>query len=325
MTINAHPRPRVGNAEDHTLSFDGTVVLITGAGRGLGRAYASLLVGRGAKVIINDLGIETDGAKPSREPAERTAAELREAGGAAVADTSDISTERGAAAAVNAALKHFGRLDAVINNAGFVRKGRFGNMKLADLDQMLAVHVRGAFLVTSAAWKVMTQRRYGRVVMTTSCGGLYGQDGLAAYGAAKGAIVGLTRVLALEGEAVGIRVNSIAPLAYTRLAADIPDAEHRALFERNTRVEQVAPLVGLLAHRQCPVNGQIFDAGAGRFARIFIGEGTGYLDVNPTIESVRDHFDEVLADRDYSAPRSANDTVARTVALIAGKRPRGFE
>jgi NAD(P)-dependent dehydrogenase (short-subunit alcohol dehydrogenase family) len=302
------------------VSFAGSVVLITGGGRGLGCAYASLLASRGARLVINDLGVSADGEAPSPEVAESAAAEIRASGQLAVADCSDIATEPGAASAVAAALDHYGRLDAVINNAGFVRAAQFGDASLAHLDQMLAVHVRGAFLVTRAAWKVMAEQRYGRVVMTTSTGGLYGQIGLASYGAAKGAVMGLTRVLALEGASLGVRVNAVAPLAYTRLAAGIPDERHRALFERNARVEQVAPLVALLAHRECPVNGQIFAAGAGRFARIFVGEGTGHLDAEATIESVRDHFSEVLADNDYTSPTGSNEAVQRTVQLMAASQ-----
>jgi NAD(P)-dependent dehydrogenase (short-subunit alcohol dehydrogenase family) len=324
--MNVDPTSRTSApGGNHAVSFAGSVVLVTGGGRGLGRAYASLLASRGASVIINDLGVSADGNAPSPEVAESAAAEIRTSGGSAVADCSDIATEPGAAAVIAKALDSFGRLDAVINNAGSVRGAQLSDATLADLDHMLAVHVRGAFLVTRAAWKIMTQQRYGRVVMTTSIGGLYGQIGLASYGAAKGAVMGLTRVLALEGESLGVRVNAVAPLAYTRLAAGIPDEEHRALFERNLRVEQVAPLVALLASRECPVSGQIFDAGAGRFARIFVGEGTGYLDAEATIESVRDHFSEVVADNEYTSPKGSNEAVERTVQLMtAGRNGRGL-
>lgn len=299
------------------VSFEDAVVIVTGAARGLGQAYARLLAARGAKVIVNDIGIDLEGGNASPELAAQIAADITAAGGTAIGNASDIATEAGANAVVAAAMDTFGRLDAVINNAGAVRNGWLGTTTLDDLDHMLSIHTRGAFLVTNAAWKTMVKQRYGRIVMTTSCGGLYGQPGLAAYGAAKGALMGLTRVLSLEGESQGIRVNAIAPLAYTRLAAHIPEEDRRALFERHLRVEQVAPLVALLAHRECPVTGEIFDAGAGRYARMFIGEGIGYLNADATIEDVRDNFDEVMADRDHTLPRSAGETVARTVELLA--------
>lgn len=301
---------------NNTVSFNGDVVLITGAGRGLGRSYALLLAARGARVVVNDIGAESDGSNPSAQPAETVAAEIRAAGGEAIANSSDITTEAGAQAAVDAAINHFGRLDAVINNAGLVVKGRFGKMTLADLDQMLSIHVRGTFLITSAAWKVMAGQGHGRIVTTTSCAGLYGEEGLAAYSTAKGALIGLTRALGLDGEALGIRTNAIAPLAYTRMAAGIPDEAHRSFFERNARAEQVAPLVAFLAHRECPVNGQIFDAGAGRFTRVFFAAGRGYVDTDPTMESVRDHFAEVLSEHDYRVPVSGEDTIAQTLKLI---------
>lgn len=296
------------------MSFDGAVALITGGGRGLGKAYASLLAARSAKVVVNDL--EFEDASTQLSVAEQTAREIREAGGIAIGVSSDITREAGAKAAVAAAMDHFGRLDAIINNAGTVCTKDFANTHLDDLDEMLTVHVRGAFLVTKAAWKIMAAQRYGRVVMTTSSAGLYGQAGLAAYGAAKAALIGMTRALAVEGEQVGIRTNAVSPLGHTRLNADLPDEKRRAFFQRRARVEQVAPLVALLAHRDCPVNGEIIDAGAGRFARVMIGAGRGYIDVDATIETVRDNFAEVLADRDYHAPTSADDTVAHSVRLI---------
>ena len=297
------------------VAFEGAVVLITGAARGLGRSYAALCAARGARIVVNDLGIAADGGSPSPEPAQQAAAEICERGGLAVADPSDITTERGAAAVVATALNHFGRLDAVINNAGSVRSGPFADAHLSDLDQMLTTHVRGAFLVTRAAWKVMAGQGYGRVVMTTSSAGLYGQRGLTAYGAAKGALIGLTRALALEGEAFDIHVNAVAPLGYTRLNADLRDLERRALFERHFRVDQVAPLVALLSHRRCPVNGQIFTAGAGRFARVLIAEGVGHIEVDPTIDSVLEHMPEALADHDLVASGESNEIFARSVEL----------
>lgn len=298
------------------VSFTDSVVIVTGGGRGLGRAYATLLAARGAKVVVNDIGLDLKGGNASPEVAAQVAEEITASGGTAIGNASDITTVAGAEAVVAAAVDTFGRLDAVINNAGAVRDGWMGTTTPDDLDQMLSIHTRGAFYVTTAAWKIMASQKYGRIVMTTSCGGLYGQPGLAAYGAAKGAVMGLTRVLSLEGETCGIRVNAIAPLAYTRLAAHIPEEDRRALFERHLRVEQVAPLVALLAHRGCPVNGEVFDAGAGRYARMFIGEGIGYVNPDASIEDVRDNFAEILADRDSTLPRHASETVARTVALL---------
>lgn len=298
------------------LSFAGQVVLITGAARGLGRAYANLLAARGARLVLNDIGVSAAGAEPSAAIAEAAAAEIRSAGGDIVADANDISTEGGAAAAVATAVDRYGRIDAVINNAGFVRSGPITSTTLADFDAMLDVHARGAFFVSRAAWRPMQAQGYGRIVLVTSSGAIYGQRGLCAYAAGKGAIIGMTRALAIEGEPLGIRINALAPLAYTRLAAGIPDEEHRAHFERHAHVDQVAPMAAVLAHRDCPVNGMMFDVGGGRFARVFLAEGDGFIDPQPTPESVRDHFEAILSDSGYETAEDTDAAVARTVALI---------
>lgn len=312
MSNVAEARKSGGNP----LAFDGQVVLITGAARGLGRAYADLLATRGARLVLNDIGVSAGGADPSAVISAQAAAEIRASGGDAVADASDISTEDGAARAVATAIDHYGRIDAVINNAGFVRSGPITETSLADFDAMLDVHARGAFLVTRAAWRFMEPQRYGRIVLVTSAGAIHGQRSLCAYSAAKGAVIGMTQALAVEAEPLGIRINALAPLAYTRLAAGIPDEDHRAHFERHARVDQVAPMAALLAHRECPVNGMIFDAGAGRFARVFLAEGDGFLDTEPTPETVRDHIDEILSDRGFAPSDDADAAVARTVSLI---------
>lgn len=302
-----------------TLTFDGSVILITGAARGLGRSYARLCAARGARLVVNDLWRVAEGADASTS-AEDFVAALNELGGAAFAVDADINTPRGATAAVAAALKQFGRLDGVINNAGVVRAAPFVDTTLADLETMLASHVRGTFLVARAAWPTMAAQGHGRIVATSSSAGLYGQAGLSAYAAAKGAIIGLVKTLGLEGADLGIRTNAVAPLGHTRLNADLPDLERRALFERHFSPDLVAPLVALLAHPACPTNGEVFSAGGGRFARAFIAEGAGYLDLAPSMESVRDNFGAAMSDRDFVAPASASDTFARTVELIAGGR-----
>lgn len=312
------PQTAVGEAGTVTgkMSFEGQVVLVTGAARGLGRSYAELLAARGAHVVLNDIGVSAGGADPSPVIAEAAAADLRRSGGSVIADNSDISTEAGAEQAVATALEGFGRIDAVVNNAGFVRSGDIGSTSLADFTSMIDVHAKGAFLIARAAWRPMKEQGHGRIVLVTSSGAIHGQRGLCGYAAGKGAVIGMTHALAVEGAPLGISVNAIAPLAYTRLAAGIPDEEHRAHFERHAHVDQVAPLAAVLAHHTCPVNGMILDAGGGRFARVFVTEGDGYIDPAPTPERVRDHFDAILSDFGCQTARDTDEAVARTVALV---------
>jgi NAD(P)-dependent dehydrogenase (short-subunit alcohol dehydrogenase family) len=278
------------------LRFDGRVAVVTGAGRGLGRAYALLLAERGASVVVNDLGVAVDGTGEDRGPAADVVAEIERAGGKALADASDVSTEDGAAALVAGAIEHFGRIDALIANAGIMRWGAFPDVDASDLYRHFAVHLGGSFFTTRAAWPHLVEQGYGRVVLTTSTGVLGLRDNTA-YATAKGAVLGLARSLAVAGAKQGIKVNCIAPAASTRMsraggnAPELPE-------------EQAAPMVAYLAHEDCPVTGEIYTAGGGRFARLFIGSTEGHVHEGdqPTIEDVAARWDDINDESSYFVP-----------------------
>jgi NAD(P)-dependent dehydrogenase (short-subunit alcohol dehydrogenase family) len=259
---------------------------VTGAGRGIGRAYATLLAARGASVVVNDLGGAMDGTGADRGPAAAVASEISAAGGVAVADTSDLGTPAGARAVVASALEQFGHLDILINNAGIIRWAGFPEADEDNLARHLAVHTSGSFNTARAAWPHMVERGYGRIVMTTSSG-IFGLPTNVSYATAKASVIGLTRSLAVAGAAHGISVNLIAPAAVTRMAGDAgPDA---------MTPEQVAPMAAYLAHESCPVTGEMYAAGAGRFARLYIASTVGYVEGGPaaSIEDVASHWAEI--------------------------------
>jgi NAD(P)-dependent dehydrogenase (short-subunit alcohol dehydrogenase family) len=287
-----------------TYTFEGRVAVITGAGRGIGRAYARLLAERGASVVVNDLGGSMQGTGGDGAVAAAVAAEIDGGGGTAVADDNDVASAAGARALVDAALDRFGRLDVLINNAGIIRWAGLPEADLDNLERHLAVHVRGSFNTTRAAWPHMVERGYGRVVMTTSSG-IFGLPQNLSYAAAKAAVIGLTRSLATTSASHGIRVNLIAPAASTRMAGEADDTDGGSA--RPMSPDLVAPMAAFLAHEACPVNGEIYEAGAGRFSRIFIASTPGYVSTNPTIEDVAGHWEAINAESGYAVPTDLPD------------------
>jgi len=249
-----------------------------------------------------------DGVGADAAPAATTVAGIVESGGVAVADQSDVSTVPGAEALVATAVGQYGRIDIVINNAGVIRWAGFPDADADNLALHLAVHVGGSFNTTRAAWPHMVDQQYGRIVMTTSTG-MLGLPTNTSYATAKGGVVGLTRSLSTAGAAHGIRANCIAPAAMTRMAGPGPDDPQMA-------PELVAPMAAFLAHESCPVSGEIFTAGFGRFARLFIASTVGYVHTGPvpTMEDVAEHWETINDESDYFVPR---DLMAWSTAFMS--------
>jgi NAD(P)-dependent dehydrogenase (short-subunit alcohol dehydrogenase family) len=284
-------------------SFEGRVAVVTGAGRGIGRAYALLLASRGARVVVNDLGGSIQGLGGDAGVASRVATDIAAAGGSAIADENDVAAPSGAQALIDAAVDNFGRLDILVNNAGIMQWAGFPEVDLESVERHLAVHVLGSFNTTRAAWPHMVGQGYGRIVMTTSSG-IFGLPKNLSYATAKGGVIGLTRSIATMSAAHGIKVNLIAPAAMTRMAGPGADPDDTT---SPMAPGQVAPLVAFLAHEACPVNGEMYTAGAGRFARIFIASTPGYVAAEPTIEDVAEHWDEINDVEGYVIPRDLPD------------------
>lgn len=301
------------------MRYDGRVAVVTGAGGGLGRAHAILLASRGAKVVVNDLGGSVDGSgSGSASPAEKVVEEIRAAGGEAVADGNSVSTVEGGEAIIQTALDAFGKIDIVINNAGILRDKSFKNMSPEFLDPVLDVHLKGAFWVTKAAWELMREQKYGRIVNTSSAAGIFGNFGQTNYGAAKMGVVGFTNVLKQEGQKYNIKANVLAPGAKTRMTEDLmgPMANQ---FKMDP--ELVAPIVAYLCHEDCKVNGEIYSAAAGRVGRIFIGATLGVF--NPetmTIEYIRDNFDKIRDTEGFTVPGSAMEEMGLLMKMNSIKK-----
>ena len=298
------------------IRYDDRVAVITGAGGGLGKTYALLLGARGAKVVVNDLGGAADGTGAGSSMADEVVKEITEAGGTAVANYESVATPEGGAAIIQTALDNFGRCDILINNAGILRDKSFLKLEPENLEIVLDVHLKGAFYVTQPAFKAMKENNYGRIVMASSGAGIFGNFGQSNYGAAKMGLVGLCNVLAVEGAKNNIKCNAIAPIAKTRLTESLlgPLAD-------KLDPEYVTPLVAYLVSEQCELSHEIFDVGGGRYARIFVGMGPGWVAPKgsvPSVEELASNFDRVRNTDNFIVPESIADETRAVVEALKG-------
>ena len=307
-----------------TIRFDDRVAIVTGAGQGLGRCYARDLAARGAKVVVNDLGGSLDGASRDASLAETVVGEIRAAGGEAVASTDSVSDREGAESIVRAAVDAWGRVDVLINNAGILRDKMFTRMNLDDFEAVVGVHLLGTAYVTRAAFPVMRKQSYGRIVMTTSAAGLFGNLGQANYAAAKLGVVGLMNALKIEGKKTNVRVNAVAPVADTRMGAKVyPD-----FFKRMIRPELVSAAVTYLASEDCVTSGDILVTAAGYFAKVQLVEGEGVAfgpDARVTPESVAERYAEITDMSRAVAHETAMDAMKSLFVKVAPEELAGAE
>jgi len=293
--------------------FDGQVAVVTGAGRGLGRAFALLLAERGASVVVNDVGTALDSTRYAHDQSDDDGAAanpafavvdlITSAGGRGVVSAASVDDPDGAASIVDAARAAFGRVDIVVNNAGIVVTGPIATTGVGDLEACLGVHVKGPFLIVRAAWPYLCEAGYGRILNVLSVTGvLFGQPDKTAYATAKGGLAGLTRSLAAEGEPFGIHTNALLPSARTRLQQSVRPVERPS--PPDARPELVAPGACWLVHPECGVNGQFFACGYGRMGVVFTAAAAG-LQLQPErfdLEAVREHWDAVMAPEPFVVP-----------------------
>jgi len=275
------------------IRFDGRVAIVTGAGGGLGRSHALTLAARGARVVVNDPGGSLDGHGSSRV-ADAVVQEIQAAGGEAVASYDGVDTTEGAEAIVSTAVKAFGGVDILVNNAGILRDVSFAKMTQDDWDAVIRVHLTGTMMVTKAAWPILRERKYGRIVNTSSAAGLYGNFGQANYSAAKLGLVGFTKTLAHEGAKYGIKANAIAPVARSRMTETILAPEMLARLEP----DRVSALVAYLVSEACPVTAQVYAVGGGYVARVAVMEGRGT------------HFESTVSPEDIASRWDAIDDLS---------------
>jgi NAD(P)-dependent dehydrogenase (short-subunit alcohol dehydrogenase family) len=270
---------------------EGRVAVVTGAGGGLGRQHALLLAERGAKVVVNDLGGARDGTGAGSAMADHVVKEITDAGGEAVANYDSVSSAQGGAGVVHAAIDAFGKVDIVVNNAGILRDVTFAKMADEQWDAVVKVHLYGTYHVTRAAWPHLREQSYGRVIVTTSTSGLYGNFGQTNYGAAKMGVVGMINTLALEGRKYNITANAVAPIAATRMTEDIMPPEMLASLDPAF----VSPVVAHLCSEECTDTGEVILAGGGQYARVHLmqARGTRFEQV-PSVEDLAARWDQIM-------------------------------
>jgi len=294
------------------ISLDGKVAVVTGAGRGLGRAYAELLAERGARVVVNDLGTDVAGFGKDPTIAEQVADRIRSRGREAIANDSDVSTPAGGSDLIATTIGHFGRIDLLVNNAGICGSQLFEDATFDDFDHYWRVHLGGPVNTVTAAWPHMVAQHDGKIILTTSVAGLFGIRGQATYATAKCAVVGLMRSLALEGAEHGILVNTISPNGYTRMhpaatggASVFGHTSGTAWLKQSEAtmpVEAVAPAIVWLASDRCSETNRIYDVEAGAIQRIAIVMGPGFYDPHLTPESIAENYAKVESIEGFSEP-----------------------
>ena len=305
------------------IDFNGQVVIVTGAGRGLGRLYALDLARRGASVVVNDIGSTMQGEGADASVADEVVAEIRHRGGVAVASYDSVAGAEGGQAIVGTAVEEFGRLDAVVSNAGIFDTLPYDELPGETWRQMLDVHLNGSFCLSQPAYQFMKAHEGGRFVFITSSAGLFGQPNSAHYAAAKAGIVGLANVIAIDGAPYGILANTVLPFGYSRMVAEtIGDRDELGddiAFLRSIEPELVVPMVVFLASRACNFTHQNYSACAGRFARVFVGLGEGWV-ADPaapvTAEAIEAHMGEVASIDPFTVPNSIFDEVTQVCSQL---------
>jgi NAD(P)-dependent dehydrogenase (short-subunit alcohol dehydrogenase family) len=290
------------------ISFKGKVAIVTGAGAGLGKAYALGLAKLGAKIVVNDLGGALDGTGGSSAAAQAVVAEIKKGGGEAIANGASVSDPTGVDGLVKDALKAFGTIDILINNAGILRDKSFKKLTIDDFKAVLDVHLMGALYCTKAVWPVMDEKGYGRIIMTTSSSGLYGNFGQANYAAAKMALVGFMNALKIEGQKKNIHINAIAPTGGTRMTDGLIPPE---AFEK-LKPELVAPAVIYMCSEEAPT-GCIIEAGGGYYAKVHVVEGEGVkLGSNVSVEDIAKNWDKIT-DMSKAEPHNAGPDIVMKI------------
>jgi NAD(P)-dependent dehydrogenase (short-subunit alcohol dehydrogenase family) len=293
------------------IRFDGQAIVITGAGNGLGKDYAIHLASRGAHVIVNDASLSQSGQSIASGAAELVATEIRQRGGVAIANSDDVSSREGAINLVSQCINQFGRVDALVCNAGFLRDKSLAKMALDDFEAVVRVHLYGTLYPLKAAYPFMREANYGRIVFASSFAGLYGNHGQSNYAAAKMAVIGLMNSLKLEAISSNILVNTIAPIASTRLAGSA--FEKLALL---LRTEFVTPMVSYLCSKACTTTGAVLSAGGGHFsgAQMMEGEGMRFETANPiTPEMIADHYAQIISPSHARQFISGEERVKHTI------------
>ncbi|MDT7549852.1 MAG: hypothetical protein QOE84_2246 [Actinomycetota bacterium] len=296
------------------IDFDGRVAIVTGAGGGLGRTYALDLAARGAAVVVNDLGGSVNGEGGDHTAAQKVVDEITSKGGQAVPNFDSVSTPEGGESIVKTAVSEFGKVDIVINNAGFLRDKSFTKLDWSDLDAVIDVHLKGAFYVSQPAFRVMKENNYGRFVFTAS-NATFGNFGQTNYAAAKMGLVGLSNTIAVEGARNGILSNVIMPVAKTRMTEELLGE-----FAEKLAPELVTPMVAYLSSEACTTTHGAYSAAGGRYARVFWGLGQGWFagkEAQPTAEDIAAHFEEIDGREGYIVPGGTTDEIMALAGLFS--------